>query len=663
MSILFPAGLLALLALPIIILLHLRRERLRRVTVPSLMLWHNLPRPQQGEKRRRLPLTLLLLLHLLAAALIGFALSQPQWLQGEPEGEQHLAVVIDTSTSMRANSFLNESRFERARNRTRSLISSMGERDTIALIAAGSEARLLASGGWSNSSGLLAALDALEAGGTGTDMAGALTMAQVALQNRVNTGAGGTQRIMVYSDADAPQAPPLPGDLVEWVTMGGNSSNRAIVALSARPRTGQNETTYDVYARIANYSNEPQSLSVKFFGYDANQRLLDSESNMVMMNPESETEMSWNVGGGLDVVQVELDHQDTLPADNIAHLSLSQARPLRVLLVTETPAPPADGDGATDDTGEAAQPATMLERALRAIPGIALEVRTPTDYAAAPSSQPADLTIFNHTTPTAWPPGGVLVINPPPESSLLSVATPISTDGMRVVIPPATATAGASPENLNLESVNFNPVLVVQPPEWAEVAVALEDDMGEQYPLILRGSSEQSEIAIWAFDLNTINLTTRLAFPLLVAHTVRDLTPPPPPASLTWGEALQFQPDPRTSTVEVQAPDGQTWQVEPMTGTVQLPPLRQTGLYNITEQQGSATIYATRVAVNAGTPLESNLQPRPLSTDLAINPITAPERGTSTSAQAPEPAGQPLWPWLALAALAVIVLEWLYIHR
>jgi hypothetical protein len=257
----------------------------------------------------------------------------------------------------------------------------------------------------------------------------------------------------------------------------------------------------------------------------------------------------------------------------------------------------------------------------------------------------------------------VLVINPPPESSLLNVAAPISTDGMRVVIPPATATAGASLENLNLESVNFNPVPVVQPPEWAERAVALEDDMGEQIPLILRGSTRQSEIAIWAFDLNTINLTTRLAFPLLVAHTVRDLTPPPPPASRMWGEALQFQPDPRTTTVEVQAPDGQTWQMEPMTGTVQLPPLRQTGLYNITEQQGSATIYATRVAVNAGTPLESNLQPRPLFTDLAINPITAPERGASTSAQAPEPAGQPLWPWLALAALAVIVLEWLYIHR
>ena len=43
MSFLQPIFLLALLALPIIILLHLLRERQRRLVVPSLQHWLNLP--------------------------------------------------------------------------------------------------------------------------------------------------------------------------------------------------------------------------------------------------------------------------------------------------------------------------------------------------------------------------------------------------------------------------------------------------------------------------------------------------------------------------------------------------------------------------------------------------------------------------------------------
>ena len=81
MTFLLPLGLLALLTLPIILILHLLRERRRRMAVPSLLHWQNLPRKREGERIRRLPLTLLLLLHLLVAALIGLALGRPQLVE------------------------------------------------------------------------------------------------------------------------------------------------------------------------------------------------------------------------------------------------------------------------------------------------------------------------------------------------------------------------------------------------------------------------------------------------------------------------------------------------------------------------------------------------------------------------------------------------------
>ena len=51
MTFALPIGLLALLTLPIIIILHLLRERRRRVVVPSLQHWQNLPRSRAAERQ------------------------------------------------------------------------------------------------------------------------------------------------------------------------------------------------------------------------------------------------------------------------------------------------------------------------------------------------------------------------------------------------------------------------------------------------------------------------------------------------------------------------------------------------------------------------------------------------------------------------------------
>src|SRR5262245_49923254 len=102
MTFLLPIGLLALLILPVIVVLHLLRERRRRIAVPSLLHWLNIPRRQEGERIRRLPLTLLLLLHLLVAGLLGLALGRPQ-LAGVPgNAARQMVIVLDTSTSMAA---------------------------------------------------------------------------------------------------------------------------------------------------------------------------------------------------------------------------------------------------------------------------------------------------------------------------------------------------------------------------------------------------------------------------------------------------------------------------------------------------------------------------------------------------------------------------------
>lgn len=621
MSFLAPLGLLALLALPLIIILHMLRERRRRVVVPSLLLWQLLPRRQEAQRRRRLPLTLLLLLHLLAAALLALALGRPQWSLALFGGAGHTAIVIDTSTSMAAPApGLGGTRLEAAQARARALIAGLGARQTATLIAAGPSPRLVDSAGPEGAARLLAALEGLRAGGTGSDLDAALTLAEASLQGRDRA------RVVVITDAalPAPQLSALaarPAALpVEWVNVGAPIDNRAMVALAARPRGAVGPI--QVYARAVNYGQTPLRTVVRLLG---DGQLLDTRA--VNLQPAGEVELTWAVPRGVVELRAELDGADGLPADDVATISLDQTRPVSALLVSDAPA--------------------ALERALRALPGVAVTTIAPGQYAGAPEAGVADLTVFDGYLPPAWPPGGVLVVNPPPGSPLLDVGERPREPGPDQRAPRATEAGAELLDGLSLASVSFGAARDVAPPPWARTLLARGDQ-----PLILRGRVGSSEVAVWAFDLAQGNLATRLAFPLLTARTVRDLTPAPLPASALLGEELRLVPDPRAAWVELAAPDGSVAVLTATPGEPLPLALDQPGVYTLAERAEGRTLYTGRLAVNAGAPFESDLTPR------ALPPSLSP----AAAAGLRDDQSRPLWPWLAAAALAVMMAEWFYVH-
>ncbi len=621
---------MALVALPIIIWLHLRRSKLRRVEVPSLLLWEHLPIPTTVKRRRWLPITLLLLLHLFVAALLAGVLAYPQGIGQALNNATHTAVILDTSTSMTATDTRSGSRLEHARNRARLLIGNMGVRDRLTLIEAGQQSRVLVSGEMSEQAALQQTLEALEAGGTGSDIGGALALARTALERTEAGQAYDSTRIVVVSDLEPPQSSIAMDDRVEWVRVGSNPGNRAIVAFAARPRGIRSTSGDDVYVRIANYGDASLTTHFRLYGDDA---LLDTR--LVGLKPESEVELTWNLPPGTSVVRAEVDGQDMLPVDDSATLSLDQSRPIKTLLVSaEAPA---------------------LERAFAAIPDVDLETIAPDAYATSPAAANADLIVFHNTlTQTVeWPSGGVLVINPPVESPLLQVAPPQ---------PLAAATLHVDEESrdtfgrLNLDSIEFGDVARVQVPAWADVTLA-----SGEVPLIIRGRTGQSEVAVWAFTLEQSNMTTRLAFPLLLARTVRDLVPPPLPGMLVAGSPLEVQPAPHADTLELRAPDGttQTFDVRQRHAMV-VGQLAQPGLYTVVEKRGGDVVYQGQVAVNAGTPTESDLRARPSAAVAGLAPVPpAPVEPDQSSILNMEDT-HPLWPWFLLAVLLLLMVEWVY---
>jgi Ca-activated chloride channel homolog len=643
-TLLFPLGLLALVAVPIIIWLHLRRQRHRRLVVPSLLLWQGLQHQSLTQRRWKLPFTILLLLHLLVAVLLGMALAHPQSVAKPPDKKQHIVLILDTSTSMAARDTSEGTRLDHARARAEAIINNLGVDDRAALVSAGQPAHLLTTAPASNRATLLQALGTVTTGGAGTDLTGALTLARVALEATRADPSYDRGRMLVFSDLDPPPEATTLDSRIEWERVGGDSDNRAVVAFAARPHLGAGSNRSHLYFRAANYGSSTLSNTyLRLYGDD---QLLDR--SLVTLKPESEIERTWTILSDVRVVRIELDGQDRMPLDDTAYLNLDQTRPVRTLLVS-----------AQTEARES------LERALGAVPELDVRVVAPDEYPTSPLTPTADLTIFESTLPPlqTWPTGGVLVVNPPVGNHpLLPVTAAQPAPGpLRI-----SEAAKDLLEGLSLGSVEFGPLARVQPlPPELTTALSLREESGEG-PVILVGEQPgRSKIAVWTFDLARSNLTTRLVFPLLVARTVRSLVPPPLPEALTLGEPLVLSPAPHADVIEVRHSDGsppQRYPLEPGTDSLRLDRLDRPGLYTIIEQHQGKTRYEGHIAVNAGSPQESDLRPRPASIGPAL-PLVSPAPA-EPHAQAGSPIQEdlhPVWSWLAIAALVILMGEWIYV--
>lgn len=613
MNVLFPLGLLALITLPIILLLHLIRERRKRVLIPSLMLWEKIPRRQDGPRRRLLPLTLLLLLHLLAAGLLALAISRPQFVGIAGHQATHTAILIDSSTSMGAQEG-SGTRLDQARAEARSIISAMQPADQITIISLGPRPQLLAEGGSADAAALIAALNTLQPAGIGTELNTALTMAEAMLDPQRS------RRIIAIGDGFPENTAERQIDVpFEWRQIGSQQANRAIVTLNTRP-WGNNLL---VFASIANYSNQPFTGEAQLY---QDETLAGSE--LISIDPNAERQLTWRLPATAAYLRLAIDGNDALPADDQAFLNLETARPVRVLLVSDQPA--------------------ALQRALAAIPAVSV---TPVATAAyQPGTQPADLTIFDGILPASWPAGAIMVVNPPVGQAIL----PVEAEDRQIAASRYEQNASLL-DGLGFGGVLFGTVQPITPPEWASVQLAARPIESESplTPLILRGQIDNHAIAIWTFDLQQGNLPSRLAFPLLVSRTVRDLTAAAAPAAISASSSLNFKPDVRATSVTITDPQGQQRDMIPA-ALPAMDSLREPGLYTIAEHGPDGPLFESRIAVNAGSVTESNLQPG------SPPAILAPERDDAGS---PQQRQLDLGPWLAAAALLVLCFEWFYVLR
>ncbi len=235
-----PWGLLALLAIPIIIALHFLQQETRRTPVTTLFLLEKLaPASTGGRRWEQLRNSLPLWLQILAALIIAWLLADPRWIRAD--SIQRVVVVADSSASMSA---FQDKLVEQTRPRLEALASSAAQHEWV-LLETREGGNTLYSGPELND--LLATLESWAPRSGQHDFAPAWRLAQ--------SLAGGHGTVLFLSDR---QPENRPGG-VELLAVGKPTDNVGLTGF--RVLEGAGGPSWE--ALVKNYSAQPATRSFK----------------------------------------------------------------------------------------------------------------------------------------------------------------------------------------------------------------------------------------------------------------------------------------------------------------------------------------------------------------------------------------------------------------
>jgi Ca-activated chloride channel family protein len=631
MNLLLPLGLLGLLTLPIILILHLLRNRRELLPISSLYLWRDLQQKRQGALPRSIPLTFMLLLQLLVATALSLALARPA-LSFLIDVPQRTVFILDMTTSMTAEdapqAVVEQSgprRFDAARQIIETHLQTMGDEDSLAVISLDPQPQILFTGDAEQKTQALLTLDNLVPGATGLDLSAALTLANGLIDDTANQ----EQQIIILTDGnytvEPDTIPPMLAPVSwEFIPSQGSEIGSNAAVLNASVRT-MADGRPRLFARIVNYGDTP---IVRSLQVSTDQGSFDEMT--IQLEPQAESANIWTLPARAETATVEIIEPDILPLDNRADLIIKDAARYRALLVSDTP--------------------DLLARALEVQPGLDLAI----DSLAMTQYDPADfdLVIFDEIPSilTAWPPGNLLIVNPPLGHPLLPA------QNFARNLRPDLETASPLLTGVNLSGVYFSRAPQLSLPDWAEADLYARDllspDQGpdntidQLHPLIFHGSVGNSRVVVWAFDLAESNLPARLALPLLTANTLSTLISPSPPPVVSIGQPVLL-----AGSFNVETPDGRrlfTTSETEMNENIIFSYTKQPGLYKIYNEKDTLV---AGFAVHAGSALESNLTPQ-----LQPGKLNVMQISEQTIAK-PEVAHTEYWPWLAGIALSIVLVE------
>jgi Ca-activated chloride channel family protein len=592
-----PWGLLALLAVPVIIVLYLLKQKHEDYVFSSLYLWQNaLQDFEANAPWQKLKKNLLMFLQIFAVVLLALMLAQPH-IKGTVSKGGEVLLVMDCSLSMQSTD-IKPSRFEAAREDALRMVEAYGDGTKFSLIASGSMP-FIALHQVDDKDKVIQEINDLKATDAAENLEGTIEL--------INSLMHQNPEIQVNWFSDGVN--PVSGGNIMYYSYDRNGDNYAVTLLTQRKLQDSREIT--ALSRIANFSLKDAELDVSLYtdGSFFDARRVKVEAG------KSESLYWTGIPDSVSRLECTIDTGDVLEKDNMAGIIIDSNNKRKVLL--------------------AAEKNIFLEKVLAIIPGLELYRTSVEDVNELKGY---DLYVFDGVMPERLPEDGHIIAFNPPQNEYLFLAGKSEYTEIR-------AAKHEIYNELN-QDISFSALKsdLYSQPEWGYTL--MENDEGT---IAFEGYLGKNRIMVFGFDLHETNLPVQPYFPVIMTRVVQELLPGDfnSISAVYAGDLIELPVDPEAREVSVITPDGEKTSIAPPFPVAAFDGTMQIGVYTLEQQLESETAQQL-FYVNAPSEREHELSEH----------ISSVQQSTEQLQASKIPGTWDMKTLLLWLLLAILIIEW-----
>lgn len=593
----YPAGLLALLGVPVIIILYLLKQKREDYITSSLYLWKSALRDMEANAPwQKLKQNILMYLQILVCILLALLLSQPV-ISSDRSNSGNVLIVMDCSLSMQSTD-MTPTRFDAALKDAVELVEASREGTLFSVIAL-SDSPYLVLQNSNDKQRVVQQLKALNAIDTAEDPDSALELVDSLIRQDPDI------KVKWFSDT----ANTFTNENISFYSYNRNGENYAVTLLTYR-RLNEGEGI-TALGKISNFSHNEAELDVSLY---ADGTIFDARR--VKVSPGNGENIYWpGISSTVSKLELRIDTEDVLKKDNIAGAMINQAENRKVLL--------------------AADENVFLEKLFGLIPDI--EVYR-TNIKDVDEMKGYDLYVFETEMPQELPEDGhIMVFNPPDNKYFskkgISEYTEITAEKHDIL------------DSIN-QDISFAAMKssLYNLPDWASALMKNNEGI-----TAFEGYLGNRRIMAFGFDLHETNLPLQPFFPVIMTRAVQYLLPlgVKDISSTFAGDSIDISVDPEAQEVYIINPNGVKTIIGPPFPVTSFSDTQSIGMYTLGQSlEGGAS--EQQFFVNAASEKEFNISRRSIETNEENDAVKSKNK----------PGGLDLKLPLLFMLLAVLLLEW-----
>ena len=633
----------AAIAIPSLFVLYFLKLKRQEQFVASSLLWKRAIMDMQvNAPFQRLRKSLLLLLQLLAIILMLLAIAGPVFYSTHSSGKRYV-ILIDNSGSMLSQD-IQPTRLQEAKNQAKEIVDNLrapnlfsigDEGDMMMVIAFNDRSRVMCNF-TSDKSQLKRTIDMIEPCDSGSSIANAVNAARAFAmsEGEAENNRTSVQRaqIIIFSDGQLKDIDQISAteDEIVFHSIGTSGNNIAITEFKA-VRSNEDPQDIMVFASISNYTPQIIKTDLQF---TVNNQLQDIKAlTLPAMNKNEKGDITpgknnyeFNLSlPDQAVIELRLMHQDDLPNDNAAWYVLPRPDKQKVLYVS-------NGN-------------PVLEQAILACDIAEVTTCTETEFQKICNDfyglkTPYDTIILDNILSDNLPKASYLIFNALPNGYGASYDSEIE----KQFIVDWQQTAAAL-RYVNLDGIFTSKASKIILPRDAVILADFEDT-----PAISFWKDQGNDFLYVAFDVMNSNWPFESSFVLFCYNSLNFLGMQNSQTNnvIDVGNSITQSGLPPETPITINGPDLQNKTINvDSAGQIRIPAIQNAGLYSIKTQQDEIYFYAANMLDE----FESNPWPKAqlnlsghqvLNTSSIVNKVDIQ-----------------VWPWLVLAVLIMISIEWL----